>query len=325
MKDSFGRIHDYLRISLTDRCNLQCSYCMPDVPCFLPNENLLSEEEIFEMAEIFVMDFGIQKIRLTGGEPLARKNAGEIIEALSRLPVELAITTNGVMLDRFFPLFEKIGLTSLNISLDSLMPDNFQVITKRDLFYQVFENINRAMSLGFHVKVNTVVQRGMNEHELLDFVAWTRNSPVHVRFIEFMPFGGNHWQRLKVLPFKELLERISAVYPIEKLEDSHHSTAKSYQVPGFAGTFAVISSVTEAFCGTCNRLRLTADGKLRNCLFSQKETDLLTPFRNGEDILPLVRHCVSQKQAKRGGLQGFDHVEAPKAYSHGRCMTAIGG
>lgn len=277
------------------------------------------------MAKIFVMDFGIRKIRLTGGEPLARKNAGEIIEALSRLPVELAITTNGVLLDRFFPLLKKAGLTSLNISLDSLMPDNFQVITKQDSFYQVFENINRALSLGFHVKVNTVVQRGMNEHELLDFVAWTRHSPIHVRFIEFMPFDGNRWQWGKVVSYREMLEKVTTFFPVEKLDDDRNSTAKSYRVPGHAGTFSVISSVTAAFCDTCNRLRMTADGKLRNCLFSQKETDLLTPFRNGADIRPLVRHSVSQKQAERGGLPGFDHEEAPEAYAHGGCMTAIGG
>ena len=279
MKDPFDRKHDYLRISLTDRCNLQCSYCMPDVPYFLPNHQVLSDEEIFKIAEIFVKDLGIRKIRLTGGEPLARKNAGNIIESLSTLPVELAITTNAVLLHRFFPLFEKIGLNSLNISLDSLIPENFKAITQKNYFYKVFENINRALAMGYHVKINAVIKRGMNDDEILDFVKWTRNSPVHVRFIEFMPFDGNRWLWDQVVSFKDILEKIRAFFPVEKLEDGFHSTAKSFRIPGFQGTFAVISTVTESFCHNCNRIRLTADGKLRNCLFFQKRDRFIIRFQ----------------------------------------------
>ncbi len=304
---------------------MQCSYCMPAIPCFLPNQQLLTNREIIEIAEIFVKDFGIQKIRLTGGEPLIRKNAGQIIESLSRLPVELALTTNGVLLDRFFCLLEKVGLKSLNISLDSLMPTTFWQITKSDFFYKIFENINQALAKGFHVKINTVVKRGMNEHEVLDFVAWTRNSPIHVRFIEFMPFDGNQWQWKKVVSFKEILDKIEKIFPVEKLEDGFHSTAKSYRVPGFQGTFAVISTVTAPFCNNCNRIRLTADGKLRNCLFSENEVDLLTAFRAGQDIRQLIYNCIIQKQAERGGLGAFDNQEAEEVYAQGRCMTSIGG
>ena len=325
MKDQFGRRHNYLRISLTDRCNLQCSYCMPDIPCFLPNHQLLTDEELIKIAEIFVKDLGIQKIRLTGGEPLVRKNAGKIIESLSRLPIELAITTNGVLLDHFLPLFERIGLKSLNISLDSLFPETFRQITRSDLFYKVFENINRALVKGFHLKINTVVKRGMNDDEILDFVTWTRNSPVHVRFIEFMPFDGNKWLWNKVVPFREIVDKIQLNYPIEKLEDGPHSTARSYRVKGFQGTFAVIGSVTTPFCGNCNRIRLTADGKMRNCLFSQSETDLLSAFRSGKDIRPLIQNNITQKHAERGGLAPFDSVDAKQDYAQGRCMTAIGG
>jgi GTP 3',8-cyclase len=323
--DRHNRVHDYLRISLTDRCNLNCSYCMPDVPYFLPNHQLLTDEELLKIVEIFAKDLGIQKIRLTGGEPLVRKNAEKIIESLSHLPVELAITTNGVLLDRFFPLFEKIGLKSLNISLDSLMPENFKEVTKSDLFYKVFENINHALAKGFHVKINTVVKRGMNEHEIMDFIEWTRNSPVHVRFIEFMPFDGNRWLWDKVVSFKEMLDKIETGYSIEKLEDGFHSTAKSYRVNDFQGTFAVISTVTEPFCQNCNRMRLTADGKMRNCLFSQNEIDLLSPFRKGEDIRPLIQDCITKKEAERGGLNAFDKKDAKEVYSQGRCMTSIGG
>ena len=219
MKDLFGRTHDYLRISLTDRCNLHCSYCMPDIPYFRPNYQLLSDEEIFKITEIFVKDLGIKKIRLTGGEPLVRKNADVIIKSLSTLPVEIAITTNAVLLDHYIPLFEEIGIKSLNISLDSLLPENFEIITRRNLFYKVFENINRVLAKGYHVKVNAVVKREMNDHEILDFVEWTRNTPVHVRFIEFMPFEGNRWLWDKVVSFKEMLEKIKEGFPVEKLED----------------------------------------------------------------------------------------------------------
>ncbi len=325
MKDQFDRVHDYLRISLTDKCNLACSYCMPKSPCFLPKNELLTEGEILSIAEIFVKELGIRKIRLTGGEPLLRKNAEKIIESLSHLPVELAITTNGVMLDRFFPLFEKIGLRSLNISLDSLISETFKAITKRGYFYKVFKNINQALAKGFHIKINTVVKRGMNDDEILDFVNWTRNSPVHVRFIEFMPFENNQWMWDQVVSYKEILDKIKSSYAVEKLDDRPDSTAKSYQIKGFQGTFAVISSVSVPFCNNCNRIRLTADGKIRNCLFSQNETDLLAAFRTGKDVQALIRNCIAQKHAERGGLGTLDAQGAEKVYALKRPMTAIGG
>lgn len=325
MEDTFGRVQDYLRISLTDRCNLQCTYCMPDVPCFMPADQLLSGEEIAKIAAIFVEEFGIRKIRLTGGEPLLRKDTATIITTLSRLPVKLAVTTNGLLLDRFFPLFKKIGLSSLNISLDSLISENFREITKRDHFSKVFKHINQALADGFHVKINAVIKRGMNDHELLDFVAWTRNSPVHVRFIEYMPFSGNRWLWNQVVSYREILEKIGAVHELEKLEDDRHSTAKSFRVRGYQGTFAVISTVTDQFCGTCNRLRLTADGKMRNCLFSENEIDLLSAFRKGDDIRPLIIKCINSKQAERGGIGSFEKAGTLPSCSGGRSMTAIGG
>ena len=304
---------------------MQCSYCMPDIPCYLPSTQILSDQEIIKIAEVFVNDLGVRKIRLTGGEPLVRKNAGQIIELLSKLPVELSITTNGVLLDRFFSTFKIVGLKSLNISLDSLMPENFKEITKRDHFYQVFENINQALERGFDVKINSVIKRGMNDHEILDFVEWTRNSPVHVRFIEFMPFDGNRWLSDSVVSFKEILNKIEGAFPIEKQLDKPHSTAKSYQIPGFLGSFGIISTVTEPFCNDCNRIRLSADGKLRNCLFSTAEIDVLSAFREGQDIRPIIQNCILHKQAKRGGLEAFDLRDAEEEYAGGRCMTTIGG
>lgn len=325
LKDKFGRIHDYLRISLTDKCNLRCTYCMPANPYYLPKEHLLTFEEIYKIAEIFVNDFGIKKIRFTGGEPLVRKEAGKIIEQISRLPVELAITTNGILLDEYLPLFERIGLASVNISLDSLNPKRFEKITKRPIFEKVMSNIEKALQSGLHIKINTVLMYGQNEDEIIDFVNWTRDVPIHVRFIEFMPFYGNNWDREKTLSFQEIMDRIANIYPVVRLKDAPNSTSKSYRVKGFKGTFAVISSVTAPFCEGCNRIRLTVDGKLKNCLFSNDEADLLSVLRAGEDVKPVIVNCIYSKYAEKGGLMGFDKVDARYDYDRGRSMTAIGG
>ncbi len=325
LKDSFGRVHDYLRISLTDKCNLRCHYCMPENVCFLPQKSLLTKDEILEVAEVFVSDFGVNKIRLTGGEPLMRKDTEEIIESLSKLPVELVITTNGVLLDQFFPLFKKIGLQSINVSLDSLNPIKNRQITRRNYFERVEQNLRIGLDLGFNIKVNMVVMRGINDDEIQNFVNWTKDEPIHVRFIEFMPFDGNNWNWDKVVSFKEILDEIEGVHSIRKLEDKPNGTSKAYQVEGYEGTFAVISSITLPFCGGCNRIRLTADGRLKSCLFSQYETDLLSPLREGIDFRSFVKQCVQEKSAERGGLVEFYHRNAKSEYEKGRCMTSIGG
>ena len=325
LKDKFGRVHDYLRISLTDKCNFRCSYCLPEDVSFLPEKHLLTKDEILAIADTFVKEYGVNKIRITGGEPLTRKDAHQIIASLSRLNVKLAITTNGVLLDRFFDLFEEIGLTSINISLDTLIPERFKSITKRDEFDTVMDNINRALARNFHVKINTVITKGVNEDEIIDLIEWTRESPVHIRFIEFMPFNGNHWLPVKVASYKEILERIENVYPIKKLNDEKNSTSKAYHIDGFKGTFAVISTVTAPFCESCNRLRLTADGKMRNCLFARKETNLLSALRNGEDIRPLIENEVLKKAHQLGGLPDFnDHQNLIDNLSE-RTMMKIGG
>ena len=325
LTDRFGRVHDYLRISLTDKCNLRCHYCMPENAVFRPHEELLSKDELLQIATTFVNEFGVKKIRLTGGEPLVRKDAAEIIEALGKLPVELALTTNGILLKSFFPLLKKVGLRSLNISLDSLVPWKNQLITKRHFFDTVKKNIETAVSEGFSTRVNMVVIRGVNEDEILDFVNWTKDFPLHIRFIEFMPFDGNNWNWEKVISFRKILEIIESAYPVEKLHDKPNSTAKSYRANGFKGTFAVISTITCPFCDSCNRIRLTADGRLKNCLFAQKEADLITPLRNGMDVKSVIENCIAEKEAERGGLAEFDSANARVEYEGGRCMTAIGG
>jgi cyclic pyranopterin phosphate synthase len=231
---------------------------------------------------------------------LVRKDAAAIIKSLSVLPVELTLTTNGVLLDQYLETLLSAGVRSLNISLDTLDREKFAVLTRRDQFQQVWDNIHRCLEAGLHTKINVVLMRGVNDVEINDFVALTEHLPLHIRFIEFMPFVSNAWNEQKVVSYAEVLERVSSTYSLEKLHDNFNDTAKKYQIPGFKGTFAVISTVTDLFCAGCNRMRLTADGKMKNCLFSKTETDLLTPFRQQEDITPLIYQSVWDKRPTRG-------------------------
>ena len=325
LQDQFGSVHDYLRISLTDACNMRCTYCMPEekTPC-MPSGKLMTVAEIEMLARVFVQN-GVRKIRLTGGEPLVRKEAREIIERLARLPVELTLTTNGVLADEFLDTFLKAGIRSLNVSMDSLRPNAFFSITKRDYSEQVRRNIMLLLDAGLHVKINTVVMRGVNDHEVPDFIEMTRNLPLHVRFIEFMPFDGNHWEHQKVVPAAELLERISQDFEFVKLKDEVHDTAKKFTVLNHAGTFALISTMSAHFCSGCNRLRLTADGKMKNCLFSKNEMDLLTPLRNGLDVAPLIHDCLNLKARELGGQLQPDYQNIDAETLKNRSMIAIGG
>ncbi|MEP7109658.1 MAG: GTP 3',8-cyclase MoaA [Ferruginibacter sp.] len=323
--DSFGRDHNYLRISLTDNCNLRCFYCMPEEDYeFTPASRLMQSEEIEAIAKLFVSE-GVNKIRLTGGEPLVRKDVDKIILSLSKLPVALTLTTNGTRLHEYVEVLKQANIKSLNISLDTLQPDKFLLLTRRDQFRQVYDNIHLLMSQGFHVKVNVVAMKGMNDMEINDFIEWTKDEPVHVRFIEFMPFSGNKWTSNKVFTWQQILDVVQSKYPVVRLHDEKHDTAKKYTVPGHAGTFAVISTMTSPFCSGCNRMRLTADGKLKNCLFSKEETDLLTAFRNGDNILPLIQKSISSKAKELGGqfTADFEHVHAEDI--HNRSMITIGG
>jgi len=325
MVDSFGRDHNYLRISLTDNCNLRCFYCMPEEDYeFTPASRLMQLDEIEAIAKIFVGE-GVNKIRLTGGEPLVRKDADKIILSLSKLPVALTLTTNGTRLHEYVDVLKAANIKSLNISLDTLQPDKFLLLTRRDQFRQVYDNIHLLIQQGFHVKVNVVAMKGMNDMEINDFIEWTKHTPVHVRFIEFMPFSGNRWTSNKVFTWQQILEVVESKYPVVRLNDDLHDTAKKYTVPGHAGTFAVISTMTSPFCSGCNRMRLTADGKMKNCLFSKEETDLLTAFRKGENILPLIQQSISSKAKELGGqfTADFEHVHAEDI--HNRSMITIGG
>lgn len=300
---------------------------MPEDQVFLRKEALMTRAEIATIARLFVERYGIGKIRLTGGEPLVRPDAVAIVGDLAQLGVSLGLTTNALSLEKHLNGLIDAGLRSVNISLDTFDAERFRKITRRDGFDRVHRGILLALQRGLRVKVNMVVMRGINDEELLRFVAFTRDHEVHVRFIEFMPFAGNHWGRERVYTFAEMLGHIGSVHTIEKLEDDAHSTAKAYCVPGWKGTFAVISTVTEPFCGSCDRLRLTAEGRMRNCLFSRQETDLLSALRRGDDIAPLIEANVLGKHAMLGGLPPFKPEKQAEVLHDlsARPMVSIGG
>ena len=216
-------------------------------------------------------------------------------------------------------------MRSVNVSLDSLKGSRNLLITGRDVFDQVTQNIKLLLKNNFHVKINVVVMRNINDDEILDFVAWTKEQPVHVRFIEFMPFTGNHWSNEKVFSYKEILDRVSEKFTYSKLHHEKHDTAMKFRVNGHCGTFAIISTMSQPFCSGCNRLRLTTDGKMKNCLFSKSEVDILSALRNGEDILPLIKQCVWEKEEALGGQFTSINGKPEVAEIINRSMIHIGG
>ncbi len=325
LSDSFGRRHNYLRISLIERCNLRCTYCMPEEGIPLRDKaQFMSHEEVLQLAGVFVK-LGVDKIRLTGGEPLIKKGFETILNGLAELPVSLAITTNGILLDKYWQDLLSSGLKNLNISLDSLHPKKFESITRRDQFDRVWNNIRTAQELGFNVRLNAVLMRGVNDDEISDFIELTRDQNLAIRFIEFMPFDGNQWDWSKKVSYEEILNHVRMSFgPDEIIPETTepNGTSRNFRINGFAGTFGIISSVTNPFCDTCNRIRLTADGKIKNCLFSNSETDLLTPLRHGENVEALIRENLLRKFAERGGISSFNAADFS---SKNRAMTAIGG
>ena len=328
LQDSFGRSHDYLRISITEHCNLRCTYCMPAEGIKLTlKPHLMTAQEIVTIAKTFV-GLGVKKIRLTGGEPLVRKDAKEIMLQLGKLGISLTLTTNGILVPDFIDTFKEAGIQTINISIDSLIESKFNAVTRRNYFKTVQDNIELLFREGFRVKINVVLIKGFNDNEILDFIAITQNKNIEVRFIEFMPFSGNAWDKSKLVSYAEILENIQSVYfpdQIEKLADAPNDTAKNFKIKSFEGRFAIISSVTNPFCSTCNRIRLTADGKLKNCLFSNSETSLLDALRAGASIVPLIHQNLKAKSAVRGGMDDDDKFQDPGLFSQNRSMIAIGG
>lgn len=324
--DAFGRKHDYLRISVTDSCNFRCLYCMPDEPFkSSPSIELMSSQEIFEIAKIFVDEFNINKIRITGGEPLVRNDFETIIRQISTLGTSIGITTNGVLLHKYFELFQECGVKNLNISIDSLDRDKFRYITKRDLFQTVWANIRESIKRGFNVKLNVVIMRGFNEDEIPEFIALSHHYPIELRFIEFMPFSGNSWEKEKVIPIAEMLSLISQNFTYEKIEDHRNDTSRKYRINAESkGVFGLISTMSNSFCAGCNRIRVTYDGKMKNCLFGADEFDLLKAFRNKENITELIQLGILKKHKEKGGQ--FSEMKSIKSQSMiNRSMIKIGG
>jgi cyclic pyranopterin phosphate synthase len=323
--DQHNRVHNYLRISLTDNCNLRCFYCMPEEEYeFTPTSRLMQAEEIETLAKIFVAE-GVTKIRLTGGEPLVRKDAAKIILGLSKLPVELTLTTNATRIHDYIDTLREAKIKSVNVSLDTMSPEKFILTTRRDLFHLVRSNIELLLHNQFEVKINMVVMKGFNDDEINDFIAWTMHNPVQIRFIEFMPFSGNRWTGNQVVDLHTILSTISEKYSFLPLQNDPHDTAKHYIIPGHLGSFAIISTMSSPFCAGCNRMRLTADGKMKNCLFSKTETDLLSALRNNGDIVSLIAENIFNKTKELGGqfIAGIQQVDAGKIEN--RAMITIGG
>mmetsp|Transcript_2842 Transcript_2842/g.9236 ORF Transcript_2842/g.9236 Transcript_2842/m.9236 type:complete len:333 (-) Transcript_2842:1313-2311(-) len=329
--DTHGRAHTYLRISLTERCNLRCLYCMPEDGVELaPRSALLTSEEIVRLARLFVRA-GVTKIRLTGGEPTIRADLEDIVSALSDLRADgledVAMTTNGIATHRRLGALRRAGLTRVNVSLDTLDDAKFATLTRRPGgLRHVRRSIARALELGFDpVKVNVVLMRGVNDDEMLDFVALTRDDAINVRFIEYMPFDGNRWETNKVVSYAEAKARIEAAHPSVRRRASDlgdpSEVAKNFTIDGHAGAVSFVTSMTDHFCGGCNRLRVMADGNLKVCLFGNAEVSLRDAMRAGaseEELEDIVRAAVRRKKATHAGMSNLASME-------NRSMIKIGG
>ncbi len=328
LQDRFGRDHTYLRISLIERCNLRCTYCMPEEGVQLsPKSHIMTYEEIYEISKTFV-DHGVTKIRLTGGEPLIRKDFPIILEKLAALPITLSITSNAVIIDRFIDVLKANGVNDINVSLDSLSKEKFKAITRRDQFEKVYDNILLLVKEGFNVKVNAVLIKDFNDNEIIDFINLTKDLPITIRFIEFMPFDGNKWDLSKMVSHADVMQYVDEAFPktdVIRLQDAPNDTSRNFKIKGYKGSFAIISSVTNPFCDSCNRLRLTANGQLKNCLFSATESDLLTTLRSGKPIAPIIQRAVAAKLKMRGGMDTLEKLQEPKLHSKNRSMITIGG
>ncbi|GAA2371097.1 GTP 3',8-cyclase MoaA [Gordonia cholesterolivorans] len=326
--DRFGRVHRDLRISLTDRCNLRCTYCMPaeGVP-WIPRPELLTTDEIIRLASVFA-SLGIVEVRLTGGEPLLRPDLAEVVHRLSAIegadgPLRVSITTNGIGLDTRARELADAGLERFNISLDTLRADRFATLTRRDRLDDVLRGIAAAQATGLTpLKINTVAMHGVNDDELTDLVRFAREHGAQLRFIEQMPLDAGHtWSRAQMVTGDDILAALSAEFALSACDDRGSNPAQLYTVDGGPTTVGVIASVTAPFCGSCDRVRLTADGQLRNCLFARGESDLRALLRSGapdERIESAIRESVTAKLAGHG-------IDDPGFLQPDRPMSAIGG
>jgi len=323
LKDKYGRVIDYLRISITDHCNLRCLYCVTDEIAWVPHDEILRFEEITKIVDIFATE-GIRKIRITGGEPLMRKGLPDFISQLSRIEGldDLSVTTNGVLLKSQAEALKEAGLKRINVSLDTLKPERYKIITGRDFFSQVWEGIEMAKAVGLSpVKINVVAMKEYNADEILDLVKLTLEEPYVIRFIEYMPMNES-WDDHNFLSVDDIKAVIESVHTLVPIDGTHNNgPARVFQIPGARGEIGLISPLSNHFCGTCNRLRLTADGHLRPCLFSDTEIDIKTPLRSGANDAEL-RDVLYKTLALKPKRHHMQSVSAPKCH---RGMWSIGG
>jgi len=323
--DTFGRIADDLRVSVTDRCNFRCTYCMPaEGLAWLPKSEILSFEESTRLLGIFV-GLGVASIKVTGGEPTVRADLPTLVRMYREVGPELdiSITTNGVLLDRLAGPLAAAGVDRATVSCDSLMRHRFAEMTRRDALDKVFAGLKAAEEAGLTpIKINTVVIGGTNDDELVEFARWSRETGYEVRFIEYMPLDAEHaWERSKVVPSRRVLEIIDSTFPLAAVGHANEPATSYAFADGAPGRIGVIASVTEPFCDTCNRLRLTAEGQVRACLFSLEETDLRVPMREGatdEELARLIRTTVWRKWSGHR-INHADFVQPA------RSMSMIGG
>ncbi len=326
--DAFGRVHRDLRISLTDKCSLRCTYCMPaeGVP-WIPKQSVLTPDEIERVVRVAAAE-GIRSVRLTGGEPLISPNLIEIVRRIAAIEgpdgrLEVAMTTNGIRLPEFIPGLEEAGLSRLNVSIDTLDPDRFLELTRRDRLIDVLAGIEAARRSSLRpLKLNAVVMRGVNEDEVVDLVEFAIEHGAQMRFIEHMPLDiGHTWDRGEMVPREEILAALGRRFTLAPVPGRGGAPAELFTLDGGPETVGVIASVTAPFCANCDRLRLTADGQLRNCLFAREELDLRSAIRDGasdEAIRDILRASVSSKRAGHG-------IDSPDFVQPDRGMNAIGG
>ena len=323
--DNHGRELSYLRLAVTDRCNLRCTYCMPAEGInYLPERELLSWEEMFRLTRI-MHEMGIKKVRITGGEPFVRNGLVDFLTDLAGLKdLEICLTTNGVFIGDYIETLQKLGVRHINLSLDSLNRDRFKEITRRDDFAKVYENLIRLIQAGFQVKINAVVMHGKNEEDIIELTEFARTHPVSVRFIEEMPFNGSGLVEEKLFwDHVRILERIRSQFPDLKARPFlFGETAKTYEIPGFQGNVGIIAAFSRTFCGTCNRIRLTAKGQVKTCLYDDGVFDLKAYLRGGVSDEEIKIQLMTLFKAR--SLDGFEAEKNRKGVIT-ESMTTIGG
>lgn len=321
LKDNHQRIINYVRLAVTDRCNLRCTYCMPEKMQFLEREALLSYEEIVRLMQVLTAA-GVNKVRITGGEPFLRKDLMRLLEQLAPL-ANVSITTNGVLTAPFIPALKALGITQINLSLDTLQAPRFFQITRRDQFSAVKQTLDSLLEHNMDVKINMVVMDGVNTDELIDFATLTRDHPVSVRFIEEMPFNGqgNHFSGIN-WNYLRILDAIRTHYPLEKITDAPHSTSLNYQIPHHKGNIGVIPAYSRTFCGSCNRIRVTPTGGLKTCLYGDDVLNVKTLFREGASDHVLLKELQAALQHR--AKDGFE-AAALNTHAQMESMSVIGG